>query len=58
MIAFNGHVLRFLHIINTFQDSKAMAYTGNTHRLEVIVQQCHKSFSYDFVFCSPGTDNH
>lgn len=50
MVALNRYILSFLDIVNRLQDSQTVTDAGNTHLLEIVMQQGNQSFSNDLVF--------
>jgi hypothetical protein len=52
VIALDGHILRFLDVVDTLQDRKTMTHARNAHAFEVIVLQRYERLADDFVLCT------
>src|SRR5438876_9422590 len=53
VIAFDGHILGLLYVVDGFQYGQAMAHAVDAHGLEVIVLEGNQGLSDDVVFCRP-----
>ena len=51
MIALDWHILGFLDIVDALQDGQAVAYTRNSHALQIVMLESHERFAYYLVFC-------